>query len=85
MNKNELCLLQCSGCGECFCWNCGNKLPKSIEEETIVHYFKHGYTYSELIDFLSAKNIVMSIRTLKRRIKNLQLSRKKMNVNEEEL
>ena len=68
-----------------FCWNCGNKLPKSIEEETIVHYFKHGHTYSEIIDFLSAQNIVMSIRTLKRRIKNLQLSRKKMNVNEEEL
>lgn len=59
--------------------------PESLEEETIGYYFKHGYTYPEIIDFLSTKNINMGIRTLKRRIKDLNLSRKKMKISEEEL
>ena len=61
--------------GDNFCSNCGKRLPTSTEEEFIGKFFKEGYGYDEILHHLSSNNIVISLRTLKRRLKNLGLTR----------
>lgn len=52
----------------------------STREELIKRYFRNGYSYSEILIMLSTNNnIRLSLRQLKRILKNLNLSRRKSN------
>lgn len=67
-----------------FCGLCGAQL--SCETTAIKHYFKQGYEYNVIIEFLSKfHGISMSLRTLKNRLKMLGLTRKCTVFNEQEL
>ena len=67
-----------------YCGSCGAQL--SCETQALKYYFKQGYEYNVIIDFLSKfHGISMCISTLKSRLKMLGLSRKSMVFNEEEV
>ena len=74
--------MNCIYCGvdlnpNVYCWNCGNKLPNCLEDELVGKHFKDGYSYKEILQILASHQIQISMRTLKRRIKRLGLSRRK--------
>ena len=48
------------------------------KEDLIQRYFNHSYSNAEILDFLASKhNVHMSLRSLKRKLKSLSLSRQK--------
>jgi hypothetical protein len=55
-------------CDEC-------SIEKSVEQ-LITHYFHYGYPYDAIVGLLNKKDIHMSVRTLKRRLRSLGLRRK---------
>ena len=46
------------------------------EEELISNYFKQGYSNKEIMEFLKLHGVVLSLSTLKRRLRNLGLRRR---------
>lgn len=46
------------------------------EEELISNYFKQGYSNKEIMEFLKLHGVVLSLSTLKRKLKNLGLRRR---------
>ena len=64
-----------------FCCSCGTELCH--ETIAIKYYFKQGYEYNTIVEFLCKfHGISMCVRTLKNRLKMLGLGRKSMNFNE---
>ena len=60
-----------------FCWNCGNKIPTTELERLIRDYFKDGFAYKTILQFLERHHgIKISLRTLHSRLKMYGLSRK---------
>ena len=60
-----------------------NQSEDHHEKEVITYYFNCGYTYDAMIDFLRTQHgISISLRTLKRRLKEYNLKRKNVNVDE---
>ena len=58
----------------------------SLEREIIQNYFYSGYSYEIITELLKQlHNINMSVRTLKRRLKDYGLRRNQNEVNEDEL
>ena len=80
------------GVGDFFCRNCGKKLsstskkcrPTTTDERTIIrYYFIQGFKYGVIVIFLRLyHNIVMSERTLKRRLRQYGFKRKDSNITE---
>ena len=88
----------CYNCGKafsntgCFCSNCGTKkrsdqstFPSFADEkEAITHYFRRGYKYETIILFLSEYHgISLSLRTLKRRLKEYKLDKRSHSTSED--
>ena len=49
-----------------------------MDDDIAIHtYFSLGYSHAEILECLASQNIVMSMRTLRRRLKNLNLYRRK--------
>ena len=74
-----------SECFEMFCIFCGAGVAdsicnecsaKRIVEQLITHYFHCGYPYDAIVGLLKKKDIRMCVRTLKRRLRSLGLSKK---------
>jgi hypothetical protein len=53
------------------------------EDSIIVEYFHNGYPYNTIVELLKKKGIVMHLRTLKRKLKDLGLSRRGNFVDED--
>ena len=67
-----------------FCCSCGTELCH--ETIAIKYYFKQGYEYNTIVEFLCKfHGISMCVRTLKNRLKMLGLGRKSMDFNEQEV
>ena len=67
-----------------FCCSCGTELCH--ETIAIKYYFKQGYEYNTIVEFLfKFHGISMCVRTLKNRLKMLGLGRKSMDFNEQEV
>lgn len=67
-----------------FCGSCGTRLSR--EAAALKYYFKQGYEYDVILEFLSKfHGISMCLRTLKNRLKMLGLCRKSMDFNEQEV
>ena len=65
-----------------FCLNCGSKQP-SNEKSCIIYYFHQGFSYFTIVNFLAAyHNLKISLRTLKKRLRKLGLTRRN-NINPE--
>lgn len=77
-----------------FCSHCGIRLNESIlafqplqtndngEEAIIMHYFEAGFNYDTVVMFLEKfHNIFISVRTLKRRLKEYGVNRRKNTPN----
>ena len=63
----------CAVCGVCVSMT----LDEASEEDLIRDYFRNGHSYEVIRDFLETKHgMVMSLKTLKRRLKQLNLSRR---------
>jgi hypothetical protein len=59
---------------------CGVKIPKTDIESLLINYFKKGFFYKEILDFLLERHDVkMSMRTLKSKLKILNLRRAKQS------
>jgi hypothetical protein len=64
------------------CGKCGVKLDQ--ERTFITHYFGKGFEYEKIVAFLAKfHHIVISLRTLKSRLKSYGLSRKFCHVDEQ--
>ena len=61
-----------------------NQPPLDHQKEVIAYYFNCGYTYDVIIDFMNRHHgISISLRTLKRRLKEYDLKRKNVMIDEE--
>jgi len=61
-----------------FCGDCGKQVPQNDTQWIITNYFRQGLTYDEIINMLLLNfNIAISLRTLKSRLKEYGLYRKK--------
>lgn len=94
-------MMYCTCCGRLlseeffFCQQCGTKRwstyigkpPHNVDEkELITHYFNLHYSYSSIIHFLELyHNIIISLRTLKRRLKSYGLKRNSSNIDQNAL
>lgn len=66
-----------------YCPNCGVKIPSDKIDEWLILYFRKGFLYKEILDLLESQHgIKLSMRTLKTKLKNLQLRRKKHKVSD---
>lgn len=60
-----------------YCSRCGKKVPASTFETVVTQYFRKGFTYNEILDFLRQQHgVKMCVRTLKKKIKSFDLKRK---------
>lgn len=60
-----------------FCAHCGRKVPGSEFECVVTEYFRKGFTYVEILEFLRERHSVkISLRTLKSKLKEFNLRRK---------
>ena len=80
-----------------FCHSCGKNLQDEraslssendnyieVDEDSIIaEYFHNGYPYNTIVELLKKKGIVMHLRTLKRKLKDLGLSRRGNLVDED--
>ena len=72
-----------SSSGDMFCQSCGGKIPSTEDERVITHYFRKGYSYKTILQFLQEHHgFKMSLRTLKTRLKQFGLQRKNNLTNE---
>ena len=61
----------------CFCTICGTKLLKSSFKCVMTEYFRKGFTYIEILDFLLMQHSVqISLTTLKKKLKSFDLKRR---------
>ena len=88
--------MYCFGCGrlfqqdDAFCGSCGakkrckNTLPTNATEKDIIEYYhSKGYQYQAIVFYMDRfHGISMSIRTLKRRLKESGLRKKQVNIDE---
>ena len=66
-----------------FLFTVADQSSVDLEKEVIEYYFNCGYTYEVIIDFLKQHHgVLMSIRTLKRRLHTYGLKRKRVPVDE---
>jgi len=60
-----------------FCTICGTKVPSSTFELIVTEYFRKGFTYVEILDFLKKyHSLEMSLRTPKKKLKSFNLHKK---------
>ena len=79
--------MHCSACGEesvlektKYCSSCREKLKQNIDDLLKV-YFHRGYQYQEIVNLLSKfHRISVSVRSLKRRLQDLDLKRRGKNI-----
>lgn len=74
--------MMCTNCGKennsKFCTFCGVKTVENNLETLLVTYFKKGFTYKEILDLLlNRHDLNISLRTLKTKLKKLNLQRNK--------
>ena len=61
-----------------YCGNCGKKISKDETEFIIANYFRRGFKYTEIVEMLLVNHsIKMSLRTLKSKLKDYELLRRK--------
>ena len=83
MAECDVCVVEVS-LDDNYCSSCGALL--SSETQALKYYFKQGYEYKVIIDFLAKfHGISMCLSTLKNRLKRLGLSRKSVVFNEDEV
>ena len=95
LKKNKMF---CSNCGtQClldayFCHSCGKQLGEERArlssgndnvDDKIRDYFHHGYPYTAIVKLLEKQGISMHLRTLKRKLKDLGLSKRGHHVDED--
>ena len=74
--------MECLNCKQeiagSFCTICGTKLLKSSFECLVTEYFRKGFTYVNILDFLQKRHSVqISLTTLKKKLKSFGLKRRR--------
>ena len=77
-NSNNNRCIRCSKLVfDTFCTGCGSKVPSSEEEYIISYYFRKGYPYNIILQFLYKFHVIgISLRTLKSKLRSYGLKRK---------
>lgn len=64
----------------CDCVGCANQLCETCISHKIHHYFHLGYPYQAMLGFLRKDGVSISLSTLKRRLRELRLSRRRHEI-----